>query len=40
MARGFFQLAPALPFQVGRAHDMPEEASPFHERALDVAVAK
>ena len=40
MGRGFLQRAPPIPFQVRRADDVPEEAAPFHERALDIAGAE
>ena len=36
----FLQGAPAFPIQIGRADNMAEQAAPFHERPLNVAVAK
>ena len=40
MSRSRFQFAPAIPGEVWRIHDVPQETAPFHQRALDVARAQ
>ncbi len=38
MGRGLLQRTPTIPLERRRANNVPEEAAPFHEGALNIAV--
>ena len=38
--RGRLQSRPAVPVQIRRGDDVPEKATPFHQRTFDIAVTQ